>query len=37
MSKTSKINWKDYEAITKYVYESLGAQYGIKVLGYGCM
>ncbi|WP_293879029.1 restriction endonuclease [Sphingobacterium sp. UBA1498] len=35
MSKTSKINWKDYEAITKYVYESLGAQYGIKILGYG--
>ncbi|MBB1643887.1 restriction endonuclease [Sphingobacterium sp. UME9] len=35
MSKTPEINWKDYEAITKYVYESLGAQYGIKVLGYG--
>jgi len=26
MSKTSEINWRDYEAITKYVYESLGAQ-----------
>ncbi|WP_293942799.1 MULTISPECIES: restriction endonuclease [unclassified Sphingobacterium] len=35
MSETSKINWQDYEAITKYVYESLGAQYGIKILGYG--
>jgi len=31
----AEINWKDYEAITKYIYESLGAQYGIKVKGYG--
>jgi len=35
MSETSKINWQEYEAITKYIYESLGVQYGIKVLGYG--
>lgn len=35
MSETSEINWQDYETITKYVYESLGAQYGIKILGYG--
>jgi len=35
MSIDAEINWKDYEAITKYIYESLGAQYGIKVKGYG--
>ncbi|TJZ53791.1 restriction endonuclease [Sphingobacterium olei] len=35
MSETTEINWEDYEAITKYIYESLGAEHGIKVVGYG--
>jgi len=35
MSDINQLNWKDYEAITKYIYESLGVQYGIKVVGYG--
>ena len=28
-------DWEQYEAITKYIYAALGAQYGIKVIGYG--
>jgi len=31
----NELDWEQYEAITKYIYESLGAQYGIKVKGYG--
>lgn len=30
-----ELDWEQYEAITKYIYASLGAQYGIKVKGYG--
>ncbi len=29
------LDWQEYEAITKYIYEILGVQYGIKVIGYG--
>ncbi|MNJ87510.1 Restriction endonuclease [compost metagenome] len=29
------LDWQEYEAVTKYIYEMLGAQYGIKVVGYG--
>lgn len=29
------LDWEEYEKITKYIYESLGAQYGIKVSGFG--
>ncbi|MRG47571.1 hypothetical protein GFS24_20785 [Chitinophaga sp. SYP-B3965] len=29
------LNWQEYEAVTKYIYEMLGATYGIKVIGYG--
>lgn len=35
MSDNNEINWQEYEAITKYIYESLGAQYGVKAIGYG--
>lgn len=35
MSEKKEIDWEEYEAITKYIYQSLGAQYGIKVRGYG--
>lgn len=29
------MDWKDYEELTKYIYESLGKQAGVKVEGYG--
>lgn len=35
MSDTTELNWEDYEAITQYIYGALGAQYNIKVKGYG--
>lgn len=35
MSDKKELNWEEYEAITKYIYGALGAQYGIKVKGYG--
>lgn len=35
MTETSKLDWKKYEAITKYIYETLGHQAGVIVKGYG--
>lgn len=35
MSDKNKRDWEEYEAITQYIYGALGAQYGIKVIGYG--
>jgi hypothetical protein len=35
MSNKNDIDWKEYEAITQYIYGALGEQYGIKVKGYG--
>ncbi len=35
MSDKNELDWEKYEAITKYIYGALGAQYGIKVKGYG--
>lgn len=35
MPANSKQKWQEYESITKYIYEALGAKYGIKVKGYG--
>jgi hypothetical protein len=29
------MDWKNYEELTKYIYESLGKQTGVKVEGYG--
>jgi len=29
------MNWKEYENITKYIYESLGRQTGVKIIGHG--
>lgn len=29
------MDWKDYEELTKYIYECLGKQAGVKVEGYG--
>lgn len=35
MSEEFVLDWEEYEKITKYIYESLGVQYGIKIIGYG--
>lgn len=32
---SKELDWAEYEAITKYIYEVLGMQYGIKVIGHG--
>ena len=29
------MNWKEYENITKYIYEELGREAGVKIVGYG--
>jgi len=29
------IDWKTYESITKYIYETLGKEFGVKIKGYG--
>jgi hypothetical protein len=33
--KEKELDWKEYEAITQYIYGALGQQQGIKVIGYG--
>lgn len=35
MSITNTLDWKIYESITKYIYETLGMQSGITIKGYG--
>ncbi len=35
MPQKNELDWEEYEAITQYIYGALGAQYGIKVKGYG--
>lgn len=35
MNETNKLDWKIYESITKYIYETLGNQSGVTVKGYG--
>ncbi|MGF7072882.1 restriction endonuclease [Mucilaginibacter sp. R-33] len=35
MSDKNEIDWKEYEAITQYIYGALGAHEGIKIKGYG--
>ena len=35
MSDKNELDWKEYEAITQYIYGALGAQHGIMVKGYG--
>jgi hypothetical protein len=35
MSNSQRLDWKKYEAITKYIYETLGSQTGVKIKGYG--
>lgn len=31
----NNLNWKAYEAITKYIYETLGKEFGVTIEGYG--
>jgi hypothetical protein len=35
MFETDDLDWKKYEAITKYIYETLGKESGVKIKGYG--
>jgi predicted site-specific integrase-resolvase len=35
MPDQNALNWEEYESVTKYIYKTLGEQYGIKVIGYG--
>jgi len=35
MSQANELDWKKYEAITKYIYETLGRTSGVKVDGFG--
>lgn len=35
MNKMDELDWKGYESITKYIYETLGKEFGIKIEGYG--
>lgn len=35
MLKKNNLDWKTYEAITKYIYEALGKKSGVEVLSYG--
>jgi hypothetical protein len=35
MSDAKNLEWKTFESITKYIYENLGRQAGVKVKGYG--
>lgn len=31
----NELDWKGYESITKYIYETLGKEFGIEIVGYG--
>ncbi|WP_299256390.1 restriction endonuclease [uncultured Aquimarina sp.] len=33
--KKDSLDWREYEAITKYIYETLGKEFGVTILGYG--
>lgn len=35
MNGMDKLDWKGYESITKYIYETLGKEFGIKIEGHG--
>ena len=35
MCKANNLDWKTYESITKYIYETLGEKSGVKIKGYG--
>ncbi|MDF0707670.1 restriction endonuclease [Flagellimonas okinawensis] len=33
--RENSLDWKEYEAITKYIYETLGKEFGVTIEGYG--
>lgn len=33
--RENNLDWKEYEAITKYIYETLGKEFGVTIVGYG--
>lgn len=35
MAQSNEMDWKKYEVLTKYIYETLGRQSGVKVEGFG--
>lgn len=35
MFENDNLDWKKYEAVTKYIYETLGKESGVKIKGYG--
>lgn len=35
MIQKKNLDWKIYESITKYIYETLGKEFGVKIKGYG--
>ncbi|UOB18669.1 restriction endonuclease [Abyssalbus ytuae] len=35
MSQEKNLDWKTYESITKYIYETLGKEFGVKIKGHG--
>lgn len=35
MSQEKNLDWKTYESITKYIYETLGKEFGVKIEGHG--
>jgi hypothetical protein len=35
MSKEKNLDWVIYESITKYIYETLGREFGVKIKGHG--
>ena len=32
--RENNLDWKEYEAITKYIYETLGKEFGVTIVGY---
>lgn len=35
MEKQNILDWKTYESLTKYIYETLGKKFGVNIEGYG--
>lgn len=35
MSEKNNFDWKVYESVTKYIYETLGKEFGVKIVGHG--
>lgn len=33
--RENNLDWKEYEVITKYIYETLGKEFGVTIVGYG--